>query len=443
MRVPITASPDVQQAFRDVWTVLDPLASTRSIDLSGRRVMNASAAVNPADYVTLGQMRQNLDGIARSLVKTVQTNAPIVYGTHAERLVKSPLQAQGTLFFETDRLALYGVQLNSATTPGTAVWRLVAVYPYPNLLANRWGDLTADDNGFQYFAGTDKGWQLYWTGGTWHIGVGVIRDTFANRPAAYGVYAGGASVDSGVIYVATDRGGQAWTLDYGANAWVLLKGIGNPYDVALASFPSLGANDAGFRANATDFDRVYVWSGSAWTDAPGQPTRGTIAYFTSQWGGATGWSLCDGSTVNVSKSDGSTTPVTLPNLTGSNRFIRSVSGATGGTGGSATTHTHQIDPPNTTSTANSAGHTHQIDPPNTTSSGPSATAPFSTGGTTAPAADNSHTHDVDIGAFTSGGESASHTHDINISAFASAGPSGTGGDDALPPYLSLQPWFRL
>jgi hypothetical protein len=75
-------------------------------------------------------------------------------------------------------------------------------------------------------------------------------------------------------------------------------------------------------------------------------------------------------------------------------------------GGSATTHTHPVDPPSTASGA------------------PSATVAVQSGAGTTVATDT-HTHATDIASFTSGT------------------PSGTGGDDALPPYYNARPYIRL
>lgn len=232
-----------------------------------------------------------------------------------------------------------------------------------------------------------------------------------------------ASLPSGSIFWETDRTAAYMVI---AGQWWFV--VGTPFAGTLSpnQKPSdLGTRDAGFEFRSTDFDRLYRWTGSAWIDAPGQEARGQIAFFPITIDAAftpgTGWQLCDGTAgVTISKADGTTGTVTVPDLTTASRFLRSVSGATGGTGGSATTHTHQVDPPNTTSGS-----------PSVTATGaPSATVEVQAGvGTTV--ATDTHTHNHD------------HTHDVNIAAFASAGPSGSGGDDALPPYYNARPYIRL
>ena len=112
--------------------------------------------------------------------------------------------------------------------------------------------------------------------------------------------------------------------------------------------------------------------------------------------------------------DGSTT-FNLPNLNDANRFPRGNSTA-GGTGGSAT-HTHSVDPPNTTSTS-AGGHNH-----GGATGGPSATTGMQLGilGTVPT---TNHTHSIS--------SVSAHTHDTNIAAFDSASGS------SLPPYVNVK-----
>jgi microcystin-dependent protein len=139
------------------------------------------------------------------------------------------------------------------------------------------------------------------------------------------------------------------------------------------------------------------------------------------FGGTTapgGYLLCDGSAISRATyaalfsvigttygiGDGSTT-FDLPDLRQRFPLGKAASGTgntLGGTGGTID-HIHDIT------------HTHQVDPPNTTSGTPSATVAATN--LTGTAASTTHTHDVNISAFTSGA--------------ASTSTSGTGN----PPYL--------
>lgn len=63
MRVPTDATPDVQQAFRDVWAAIDKLTSG-NLDLKGRRVINAGQSEGVFDLVTKDELNQALQRIA-------------------------------------------------------------------------------------------------------------------------------------------------------------------------------------------------------------------------------------------------------------------------------------------------------------------------------------------------------------------------------------------
>lgn len=206
--------------------------------------------------------------------------------------------------------------------------------------------------------------------------------------------------DRTALYIAID---QVWEFLINQTFYGTLSPNQKPSDLA--------STESGFLFYSTDFDREYIWTSTAWTDAAASPKRGTIAWFPvtlhADFAPGTGWALCDG-TAGVTRStpSGGTTTFTVPDLTTANRFLRSVAVTTGGTGGSATTHTHTVNPPDTTSGNNSASQV------------------VATGVGTTVAADP-HTHNTDIGSFTSGA------------------PSGSGGDDALPPYYNARPYIRL
>jgi microcystin-dependent protein len=133
-----------------------------------------------------------------------------------------------------------------------------------------------------------------------------------------------------------------------------------------------------------------------------------------------GWLLCDGSAVSrttyanlfaiisttYGTGDGSTT-YNVPDLR--QRFPMGVAAsgtgnALGATGGNID-HTHTIS------------HTHQVDPPNTTSGAPSGTV----------AATN----------LTGSAASTTHTHDVNIPEFTSGGSSSANSGTANPPFIAL------
>ena len=233
---------------------------------------------------------------------------------------------------------------------------------------------------------------------------GVLIGTHAQR-----ITQSPATLPNGTPFYETDR--TALYLVMTAQWW-LMSNMAFGVTLSPDTKPSdLTARDSGFLIRSTDFDRQYRWSGTAWEDVKGQVQRGSIQWFPitihADFTPGAGWQLCDG-TAGVTRSTptATTTTFTAQNLTGSNRFLRAVSGATGGTGGSATTHTHTVDPPNTTTGNESADQ-----------------EVFTGVGTTV--------------------AQAPHTHDVNIASFASGAPSGSGGDDALPPYYNARPYIRV
>lgn len=239
---------------------------------------------------------------------------------------------------------------------------------------------------------------------------GPIRvATFAQR--------GAAAAHRQELFIASDRNYVTWVST--GSAWQYLAGTHRGTLSPDTKPTGLTTSDVGYLFHSTDYNRTFRWDGSAWTDAPGAPPRHQITHFFVAPSPSAGWQLCDGSTVNRTATDGTLTAVTVPNLTTGKRFLRAHT-SSGASGGSATTHTHSVDPPNTTS-----------DGPSTSTTGaPSGTTEVQAG-TGSTVASDGHTH------------SRSETHDVNVASFTSGAPSGSGGDDALPPYYEAIPYYRM
>ncbi len=206
----------------------------------------------------------------------------------------------------------------------------------------------------------------------------------------------------GVIYIETDRYAvYEWT----ETGWLFLGNLLGPMDVTLApnTKPTdLGINDAGFRIWATDYARLYIWSGTAWGEDNHNPSRYQLGHFT-QAPDQNGWFICDGTTISRSTTTGGVTNFTTPDLITANRFLRSTNaGAAGGTGDTSTHH-------------------HSVDPPSTVSDGPSITTQV----------DNN----LDIATTLVGNDT--HTHNTDIAGFNS------GDTQALPPWYNAIPYVRL
>jgi hypothetical protein len=152
--------------------------------------------------------------------------------------------------------------------------------------------------------------------------------------------------------------------------------------------PTLTTKDAGFIFRATDFNRRYRWSGSAWEDLDAGDPRGRIEAFDTNPG--TGWAICDGSGVTRSTATGGTAAFTTPNLSGA--YIK----------GAAVYSASVVAAALTGSTDSQGAHTHTTA---ATISGLSGTADVQSGAGANVAA-NSHTH-----AFSAPTDSqGAHTH---------------------------------
>jgi hypothetical protein len=63
-KIPLKATPEVQEAFRQIWLELERLNGKNNVDYHGKRVINAGDSVDPGDYVTqreLGEFDLTLD----------------------------------------------------------------------------------------------------------------------------------------------------------------------------------------------------------------------------------------------------------------------------------------------------------------------------------------------------------------------------------------------
>lgn len=387
MRVPVGASSDVQQAFREAWSAIDRLAAPGNMDLHGNCVVNAGRAVSPFDYTTLADVRDLIAAIQFPESASVDGATWVYYGTHAQRLLKAPVNiVEGALFYETDRCALYQRQVIT----GVPKWRHVLSLPV-RTSDGLYADLTVDDTNFKMVS-TVTGYTWVWGGAAWNLAEGTIVDTWANRPLA-------SAVAVGVRFVATDRGSQVWMKT--GSAWVLQKGAGGPMTGTLVpdTKPTgLTTNDVGFAFFSTDYARQYLWTGSAWSESEFNDARYVIGLFTETTGAKPGWFYCNGSTVTRSFVDGTVGNYTVPDLVSAGLFLRTAA-TFGGTGGADT-------------------HTHAVNPDPVVSSGPSGTVEVATGaGATVATSDHTHTTDV---------------------------PSTTSGSgSSLPAYMEFAPYIRL
>lgn len=291
-------------------------AWSAGVDAGDHRLSNLADPAASQDAVTKAYADTHYGSKAISLALSVAGTNPIniqtllgaggqtFVGIHDERIVRTGDPA-ATLFYETDRQALYIMDAAAQNWLWAASFPAIGAYVVE---AGLFSDLGSSDAGFPAW-GIDTGLLYVWSGAVWHVRAGVMRGAFAARPAPF------VGVDAEVIYVATDRGNQAWRLDYAANDWILLEGWGQPTEGGIGGITGgLGANDVGYRYYANDYARVYVWTGAAYTDAPGSDAR--FGYVDYQGGAPdlpAGWIAANGALQTASTSTGGTAPFT-PNL---------------------------------------------------------------------------------------------------------------------------------
>lgn len=139
----------------------------------------------------------------------------------------------------------------------------------------------------------------------------LLEDTHANRLTLYPA----SNYSVGTVFYETDRTiVYAVTSSSGTLVWTYIVGV---HDDVLASIPTdLSTNDAGFLFEVTNYDHILQWTGSAWTWGPGEVGSGYYILYEAAPNsvGASSWQICDGSTVARLNADGTTTNVTVPDV---------------------------------------------------------------------------------------------------------------------------------
>jgi len=93
-----------------------------------------------------------------------------------------------------------------------------------------------------------------------------------------------------------------------------------------SGLPSPSTAGAGYWARVTDYDALVVSNGTTWVFMGDQP--GEVKHFAVAPTG-NGWHVCDGSTVSYRLPSGSTTSITLPNLTTNATYLKTGASYTG------------------------------------------------------------------------------------------------------------------
>lgn len=135
----------------------------------------------------------------------------------------------------------------------------------------------------------------------------VIQGLRAGRTAAAQFYP--------AFFIETDSGSSLVYYTSAAGVWTYLTG---EYRSTLANIlTGLGTADAGLKQVVTDYSHTLRWTGSAWEWNDGDDGSDFYRLYESvpSGYGASAWALCDGSTVARLNSDGTTTNITLDDVT--------------------------------------------------------------------------------------------------------------------------------
>lgn len=142
------------------------------------------------------------------------------------------------------------------------------------------------------------------------IGMRILHGSHADRLASFppGTFVEGSLFfedDRLALYIDKLVGGvPTWVYVFGT-----MRGTLSPDQKPAA----LGTDDGGFLFYSTDFDRLFRWTGAAWSRGPGEPPAGLLLDTTADEAPGVGWQLCDGSTVSRTTALGALVNVTVPN----------------------------------------------------------------------------------------------------------------------------------
>jgi hypothetical protein len=197
------------------------------------------------------------------LTGAATSTGAVLEATHIERIGQARFSAEsltvGTQFWETDRGVVYIVkQVANALTWAFEAGLMIAAR------GSRPTDLTLYDQGFLFFA-TDDSTLYRWDGANWNYMLGTLKRTQSQ-----------------------------------------LAGLA----------ATLGTHDTGLLIWVTDYAHMLQWTGTAWQRGPGDPEHSDTFWAFGAAPADTGWHLCDGSSVNFLKYDGTTASRTLPNANG-------------------------------------------------------------------------------------------------------------------------------
>ena len=272
--------PNARDVLKVIWDQIDMLQGMTTapvyrgdVNAAGYAMQNLADATNPQDAVTLKQLQAatNVQHISRQL--SASGTAPLN--------VTNLIGNGGTV-----TIGSHQQRLATPATPGAWFYEGIGDH------ATNW----------LYTGSPDS---------TWVYVAGIYLSSAADLPSPSTMTAN----DIGATFLQQDyaEGNALWW--WNGNKW---DGVGTLRGT-LSAIPTADTRFNGMYYEATDFNRVYICTGAAWVDAPGQPTRHQIGLFDSAPG--TGWALCDGSNATFSTSPAGTAVAATPNITGLSNYL--------------------------------------------------------------------------------------------------------------------------
>jgi len=190
----------------------------------------------------------------------------LTFGTASDRPDASTMP-DGAIYVESDRSGV--IYQNQG-----GEWHYLAGTMYGTLSPDqRPTGLGPNDAGFD-FRSTDTNpllgaREFIWSGSIWVEATAVLYGTHAQRPA-------GSVAPARCLYVETDRSEVLYQNQNGT--WHFVAGTMLGTLVPDQRPTDLGVNDAGFTFRATDVQRQFIWSGTAWVETTQTQGDAQIAY---------------------------------------------------------------------------------------------------------------------------------------------------------------------
>jgi hypothetical protein len=198
-RIPLSAPVETQQAFRALWAAMPGLVNARTVDVQGRRYMNASDGEADTDLVTVQQVRTLLAAVTGT-DETGATRAAVRVGAFAQRGAAGAYL--GTFFAASDRNYVLWASTGAA-------WVYVAGVQYGTLSPDQKPTLTTNDANYR-FRSTDFNREYRWNGSSWNDAPGQeprFKASLFARNGGPENAAGWALCDGSTVTRSTTSGG--------------------------------------------------------------------------------------------------------------------------------------------------------------------------------------------------------------------------------------------